>query len=119
MRNRLTRYGSEVMDWSFKHVPKRTGRLQRALRRVLRSSTMTRIKIGTDDVIYAGYVDAMQPVINWTPIPEGHALYHFFEKFYKLVERQVRKLLRAALEEENVKKYIAMSYTRMVEEILE
>ena len=115
--SRITRYGSDPMDWSFAHVPKKTGKLQRALRRVLRRSTMSRIKIGVDDVDYAGFVDSFNPKINWTMWPGS--VYHFFEKFYALVEKTLRKLLRKALVEEDLKKYIKWTYSRMVEEIME
>jgi hypothetical protein len=76
------------------NVPYRTGTMYNHFKDRLHNYTAGQVHLGAPWSRYAGFVDAMEPPINWT---RGGNRYHWFQRVVKFVEGLKTKLLRKAI----------------------
>jgi hypothetical protein len=76
------------------NIPFRTGAMFRSHRRELMRSPEGSLLLGAPRILYAAFVDAMVPKINWTG---GGNRYNWFRKIYVLVETWKTVMLRRAI----------------------
>jgi len=87
-------YIDEMTAWADTFMPYKTGNLHDAVVALIESSSVRRFRLGGAGVEYAGYVDAMNPTINWT---NQDTVYHWYQKMMKHAEVIVPRVIKAAI----------------------
>jgi hypothetical protein len=108
-------YIDEMTAWADTFMPYRTGRLHDAVVALIESSSTRRLRLGGGGIYYAGYVDAMNPPINWT---NPDTVYHWYEKMTKHAEVIVPRVIRAAIKQVGLNVLTGSSAAALEGEIL-
>jgi hypothetical protein len=100
-------------------MPFRTGWMYSAIQGRLQTSQPGRVEIGAPGIPYAGYVDSMDPHINWTKTHHPNPVYHWMQWLMKNAEKFAMPMLREAVRVVGLDRLMGMSANAVAEMIYE
>ena|SRR5271157_503290 len=112
----LNDYIDQMSEWIDMNIPFRTGALHDAVRNLIAQSTKGVLLLGGAGVTYAGYVNAMNPPIHWT---YPGSVYHWFEKALQYRDQILPRIVRKAIQDEQLSLLTGMSSRALAGEVID